>query len=71
VGYSTVERGEAVARVLEAQRAVERAEQEADAARARRRQAVADARAVGVTWAELGRALGVSRQRAAQLLDER
>lgn len=47
---------------------VERAEAELEAARVELRSALVDAHGAGVTFATLGRAIGLSRQRVAQIV---
>jgi hypothetical protein len=58
---------ETFAELEDARRAVERAEQDLDAARLRVAVALRTLHAGGMTFTALGRLLGVSRQRAKQL----
>jgi predicted DNA-binding protein (UPF0251 family) len=63
------QRAQALRRVVEAHRRVTRAEGELHAARREQLEALRAAREQGVTLAELAEAIGVSRQRVAQLLE--
>jgi DNA-directed RNA polymerase sigma subunit (sigma70/sigma32) len=64
------QREKALRRVLEAHDRLERAEGELDEARRAQREALHAARSEGVTLRELAEAIGVTRQRIAQILEE-
>ena len=57
-----------LARVLQARRRVDRAIADAEQARAELRQAIRDAQEAGYSQEQIGAALGVTRQRIAQIL---
>jgi hypothetical protein len=63
-------REKALRRVVEAHERVMRAEGELDQARRARRETLQTARSEGVTLRELAEAIGVTRQRVAQILEE-